>query len=723
MTAILDSLAGMPMVAWAASFLGGAAIAWVVAWLMFDVIPSHQHFGTRVRWGAPQSDWMVPPHATRRKEKTYALALVEYRSWFSLRRRLVYIPPLHTLLIGPSGSGKSTSLMSALLTWEGGALVLDPKGEFYETTAGWRLRELKQAILCWDIRDGKATGGGLPIEAMYGSRDNAIDQLASLIIGEDAKQAPFVYPWIAIIKALLADATVRGLPPWQTAMAIPSSQWESALEQIARTPDHPGRAHAQEALGKRAAPEYFASIAGTADQVAPVLRAIAALLDAGIGKPVPNMAASTIYVILPTNPLPGEKLALRWIFAGAQQYVSRRDPLPPPGCVWIIDEAGALRPDGLADWVRFMRGKRVAVIIATQNVNDLNAAYGQDNAASIIGSMNGPHIFIGWRQMSEATVNLLAQSLASYTTTRRRTGDRYETMPGDVADARRMVARLKHGVMFGRTGGDRPCPVYPAPYYRWFKNRQLPQPSDEEILAALAAMEGTLERGATKEEPAPASARASAHIAANGHVGRDAGSATAAAPPGALPPTGTHERAAGMEAASRRDRERESKGDVVGPQRTTHGPEAGLFRDDGRPGVAFADGNASRRADRVRERAADDASSNASQTHAFADQGASARASDDPLAGLWTTILESIRQAEESNSGASQASHPSSSTRKREGEDASMDFSWIVPDAHDEDEQLDADDDAWEEIIHADKETVRSLLPFPDWMVALPSHA
>jgi len=761
--------------------VAGGGVSWVIAWLLFEFIPSRQHFGSRVRWGAPPHEWFAPPGPKRRGNVQDALALVEYRSRFSLRRRLVYIPPLHTLLIGPSGSGKSTSLMSALLTWGGGVLVLDPKGEFFETTAGWRCRALKQAILCWDIRSGTSTDGGLPIEAMYGSRENAIDQLAGLIIGEDNKQAPFVHPWRAIIKALLADAAMRGLPPWQTALHIPSSQWESVLESIARQPDHPGRPHALEALGKKAAPEYFASIAGTADQVEPVLRSIAGLLDAGIGRPVPDLSRTSIYVILPTNPLPGEKLALRWIFSGAERYVSRGDPLPKPGCVWIIDEAGALRPNGLDDWVRFMRGKRVSVIVSTQNVSDLNAAYGQDNAASIIGAMNGPHIFIGWRQMSESTVALLAQSLASFTTTRRRNGDRYETMPGDVADARRMISRLKHGVMFSGTGADRPCPVYPAPFYRWFKDRQLPPPTEEELRNALRALDSQTATE-THGAHAPSDDRPTEHAshdAATVQERRDNG-AQEQSPPSTMQ-------------------------DMNDALRTTHG--AGTFRDAARasdgatnPWVAARTSNgAGTSRDAAR---ASDGATNPWVAARTSDGGANSSGAvqengrwEESLSDWWDAILQSVQREDEAADIARRTSSRDSSVQRedesaksarrassrdssvqREDEaadiarrtssrdssvqresaksahrtsprDSSMqreheaarsarhplslfdseveeDFVWIEP--HYLDEEDDEEDDSTDSLLvggfdDTSVESVAHLLPFPRWMVAAPT--
>lgn len=677
------------------TILGGAA-GFGVAWVVFELIPRYRNFGIKVRWGNPPRDWMIPPQHHGSKPR-YAMALVEHRSWFGLRRRLIYLPPLHTLVIGPSGSGKSTSLMSALLTWGGGVFVLDPKGEFYDVTAGWRKKELGHHVLRWDVRAGYASGGGLPIDALYGSRDNAIEKLAQLIIGQDAKQAPFVYPWIAIIKALIADAELKGAPPWTSAFETPSSQWQSRLEAIAKQPDHPGRSFALEALGKAPAQEYFASIAGTADQVAPVFRSIAGLLDAGSGASVPPLERSSIYLILPTNPLPGEMLALRWIFSGADSYVGRNPPIPSPGSAWIMDEAGALRPEGLDNWVRFMRGKNVAVVIATQNVSDLDDAYGRDKSASIIGAMNGPHIFISWRQMSEATISALAQSLTGHVTVQRRTGDRTERVPGDSTDARRALARMNHGIMFPKTGADRPCRVFPAPYYRWFKERVIPIEtvlSEEERSQAhpapAEAVQPSMAAFAARDDH-PHSTPSPAHVGNADALQRAAAAAVATQDQ-------THADPSRKKSADHRTEKMNPSQQTMDDHRS-HQHVQSLF-----PG-----------ADTPRS------SGQAGRTSLFTP-------AEDP-GDWWSAILRSAQQYPDESASEHEKERDSPEAispqkkrrRKKEGEfGGSSSSSWFNPRICDSMQTTDERTHA----SHASplsEDEVRSLLPFPVWMVEEPS--
>ncbi|MGB9755152.1 type IV secretory system conjugative DNA transfer family protein, partial [Roseiflexus castenholzii] len=445
-----------------------------------DMLMRWRNDGIRIRWGDLPKAWLRPIPQNGLDQR---LTIGEYRRWWGLSRRLVSIPPQHALIIAPSGGGKSTTLMSAMMTWGGGLLCLDPKGEFFDVTAGWRALN-GHTVLRWDVRSGRSDHGvgGLPIERLYGGRDQALEELVKLMIGDDHKQRPFVLPWLSIIRAFMADADRKGEPPWSAATAIPSSQWEARLKEIAKTPQHPGRLDAEQALGVAPAQEYFASIAGTADQALPTLRVLARQLDAGSGMDVPDLTRTSIYLILPTNPLPGELIAIRWILSGVAAYVVRGEPLPSPGAVWIIDEAGALRPDGLPDWIRFMRGRGISVMIATQSVSDLDDAYGRERAASIIGAMNGPHYFMSWRTLSGSTIDPLAQAVANRAWVRRGKKDRREDRPATIDDARRAMARMHHGILFPKTGYDAPAPVYAAPYFRYpiFRKRaNLPIPTHQ----------------------------------------------------------------------------------------------------------------------------------------------------------------------------------------------------------------------------------------------------
>jgi type IV secretion system protein VirD4 len=54
----------------------------------------------------------------------------------------------HTLVVGPTRSGKGeNTVLPTLLSWTGGALVYDPKGELFPQTAGWR-QTFSQVIRC-----------------------------------------------------------------------------------------------------------------------------------------------------------------------------------------------------------------------------------------------------------------------------------------------------------------------------------------------------------------------------------------------------------------------------------------------------------------------------------------------------------------------------------------------------------------------------------------------
>ncbi len=61
----------------------------------------------------------------------------------------------HILAFAPPGAGKSTTLViPTLLTWQHSAVVLDPKGELYDTTSAYRHRQLGHQICRLDFSAG-----------------------------------------------------------------------------------------------------------------------------------------------------------------------------------------------------------------------------------------------------------------------------------------------------------------------------------------------------------------------------------------------------------------------------------------------------------------------------------------------------------------------------------------------------------------------------------------
>jgi len=98
------------------------------------------------------------------------------------------------ITIGPPGTGKSQTLMRNLLTMDGGALVIDIKGELYDTTAEWRRRNIGDVyrFAPADLANSILFN---PLDAVRDNPEDAYedaDKLVKLItVPEDAKGNDF----------------------------------------------------------------------------------------------------------------------------------------------------------------------------------------------------------------------------------------------------------------------------------------------------------------------------------------------------------------------------------------------------------------------------------------------------------------------------------------------------------------------------------------------------
>ncbi len=89
------------------------------------------------RWLTPEAGAMVLAPNLPPRPSALRLGVLQ-----GTQEELVFDRNESLITIGPPGTGKSQTLMRNLLTMDGGALVVDIKGELYDTTAEWRRRNI-----------------------------------------------------------------------------------------------------------------------------------------------------------------------------------------------------------------------------------------------------------------------------------------------------------------------------------------------------------------------------------------------------------------------------------------------------------------------------------------------------------------------------------------------------------------------------------------------------
>ena len=298
----------------------------------------------------------------------------------------------HLVTIAPTGGGKGVSaLIPALLSWQGPAIVIDPKGEAFNVTARRRL-DLGQEVFLLDpfgVTDADADSLN-PLDLIEPGSPTAADDAAMLSYllssGAEHRQDPF---WDdrarAVITAALIDVmheniadcaptlgAVRQLIAGLGGRGIASVRWLGSP-----------RAEVQAAAAAlHYDPRVLSSILATAQthtsflRSGPVQDALASstirLADITAGTPM------TLYLVLPPDKLVSHGRLLRLWLGVVLAALSRRREIPPVPTLLLVDEAaqlGTLEP--LLTAVTLLRGYGVKVWSFWQDLAQLKTLYPQ----------------------------------------------------------------------------------------------------------------------------------------------------------------------------------------------------------------------------------------------------------------------------------------------------------------------------------------------------------
>ena len=288
----------------------------------------------------------------------------------------------HTLLVVPTGLGKGLWTVAQLLTWNGGAIVNDLKGDTYPQTAGWRqtigpvyvlsaaapvhrfdptaaidteddLRPLAHAI-CHDPEDRD------PYWAQYASRILLVLMLAA----KQSRQPVFRF---------VAQAVRSGAP---RALALVSDIDAALADRIRPQDDSRTFASAWETLATRCesilSPNALATLSGTDFTAAHLLRQRATLYL--------QVPEARLGDLRPFLRLIWTSLIMQLVTATDRAGTTDRQPL-----LLVLDEAGRTPFAGLPDFLVTLRSRRISCAVLLQALSQLRAAYGE-HAGTILGN-------------------------------------------------------------------------------------------------------------------------------------------------------------------------------------------------------------------------------------------------------------------------------------------------------------------------------------------------
>ena len=326
------------------------------------------------------------------------------------------LPSAHTMrhvaIFGPPGSGKSATFISTFLrNWAtcGSTIVLDPKGELFEQTAS-----RYQHVYRLDLID--------PRQSDYWNfvpncKDNAelAHQIASIIVGtqpgtrssdsetfwRDSETAalsaillhlPHIvnHPTPAMINEFISLRSID----------VPEGETESPLtKEMNESPDSQvGIYWGAFTKAKRDLQGSILTgvIAKCQCFTTPNVQAVtSSFAEAGL---IPRAAidlnmlrnpSTAIYVVIPEGDADRYSAFLTTFF-GLAMSVLRTLPVTPKTvpALFMFDEAGNIPVHGLREMLGVGRGRKVAVVLAYQNLGQVYAHYGIDGADAVLGSIN-----------------------------------------------------------------------------------------------------------------------------------------------------------------------------------------------------------------------------------------------------------------------------------------------------------------------------------------------
>lgn len=139
---------------------------------------------------------------------------------------LRHVGPEHVCAIAPTRSGKGVGLViPTMLSWTESVVVLDPKGEVYAMTSGWRQKEAGNIVLRFDPAEEFGSCAWNPLdEIRFGTRHQIGDaqNIALMIIDTDGKG--LFDHWRTAAHELLVGIIVHALYKAETVGRKPSLQ-------------------------------------------------------------------------------------------------------------------------------------------------------------------------------------------------------------------------------------------------------------------------------------------------------------------------------------------------------------------------------------------------------------------------------------------------------------------------------------------------------------------
>ncbi len=338
--------------------------------------------------------------------------------------------PEHVLCFAPTRSGKGVGLVvPSLLTWPGSAIVHDIKGENWELTAGFRGKHGR--VLLFDPTNAASAAYNPLLEVRRGEwevrdvqniADVLVDPEGSLERRNHWEKTSHSLLVGAILHVLYAekDKTLAGVAAF---LSDPRRTIEATLDEMMAT-RHLGEAGphpvvastARELLNK--SDNERSGVLSTAMSFLglyrdPVVAAVTARCDWRIEDLIADAKPSTLYLVVPPSDISRTKPLIRLVLnqIGRRLTEDLHTKKRKHRVLMLLDEFPALgRLDFFESALAFMAGYGIKSFLIAQSLNQIEKAYGQNNAI-----LDNCHVRVSFATNDERTAKRVSDALGTAT--------------------------------------------------------------------------------------------------------------------------------------------------------------------------------------------------------------------------------------------------------------------------------------------------------------------
>jgi len=338
--------------------------------------------------------------------------------------------PEHVLCFAPTRSGKGVGLVvPSLLTWPGSAIVHDIKGENWQLTAGFRSRHGR--VLLFDPTNPDSAAYNPLLEVRKGEWEvRDVQNVADVLVDPEGSLEKRNH-WEKTSHALLVGAILHVLyaEPDKTLAGVaaflsdPRRPIETTLRAMMTTPHlgkmgvHPVVASAARELLNKSENERSGVLSTAMSFLGlyrdPVVARVTRACDWRIADLIDGSQAASLYLVVPPSDISRTKPLIRLILnqIGRRLTEELNPSRPQQRLLLMLDEFPALgRLDFFESALAFMAGYGIKAFLIAQSLNQIEKAYGANNAI-----LDNCHVRVAFATNDERTAKRISDALGTAT--------------------------------------------------------------------------------------------------------------------------------------------------------------------------------------------------------------------------------------------------------------------------------------------------------------------